>query len=71
MRAVVLDDYDSGPRLAEIPAPAPGAGEILVSVRAASINGFDLFVASGAAKGMMEHRFPVVLGRDFAGVVEV
>ena len=27
-------------------------------------------VAAGMLKGMMEHRFPVVLGKDFAGVVE-
>ena len=27
-------------------------------------------VATGFLKGMMEHRYPVVLGKDFAGVVE-
>lgn len=69
MRAVVMNDYDTGARVGEIPDPKPGAGEILVEIRAATINGFDLFVASGAAKGMMEHHFPVVLSRDFAGVV--
>lgn len=69
MRAVVMDDYDSGIRLGDIPDPTPGPGEILVEVRAASINGFDAFVASGAAKGMMQHNFPVVLGRDYAGVI--
>jgi NADPH:quinone reductase-like Zn-dependent oxidoreductase len=34
------------------------------------VNGFDLAVASGRLKGMMEHRFPVVLGKDFAGIVD-
>jgi NADPH:quinone reductase len=34
------------------------------------VNGFDVSVAGGYLKGMMEHRFPVVLGRDFAGTVE-
>jgi NADPH:quinone reductase-like Zn-dependent oxidoreductase len=34
------------------------------------VNGFDLAVASGRLKGMMEHRFPVVLGKDFAGTVD-
>jgi NADPH:quinone reductase-like Zn-dependent oxidoreductase len=45
-------------------------GEVMVHVRASSINGFDAAVAAGMLKGMMEHRFPVVLGKDFAGVVE-
>jgi len=34
------------------------------------VNGFDLAVAAGYLEGMMEHRYPVVLGKDFAGVVE-
>lgn len=37
----------------------------------ASVNGFDLAVAAGMLEGAMEHRFPVVLGKDFAGTVEV
>jgi len=43
---------------------------VLVRVRASSVNGFDVSVANGRLKGMIEHRFPVVLGRDFAGTVE-
>ena len=41
-----------------------------VRVHAASVNGFDVAVANGYLKGMMEHRFPVVLGKDFAGTVD-
>ena len=41
-----------------------------IRVNTASVNGFDLAVASGMLKEMMEHRFPVVLGKDFAGTVE-
>ena len=50
--------------------PEPAAGEIRVRVRAASVNGFDLAVAAGYSKDAMEHRFPVVLGKDFAGEVD-
>lgn len=39
-------------------------------MHAASLNGFDVAVAAGMVRGMMEHRFPVVLGKDFAGTVE-
>jgi NADPH2:quinone reductase len=30
----------------------------------------DAFIAAGVLKGMAEHEFPVILGRDYAGVVE-
>jgi len=70
MRAIAVSDYGTPPSLIELPKPEPGPGEVLIRVRASSINGFDGAVAAGMLKGMMEHRFPVVLGKDFAGVVE-
>ena len=70
MRAFVVPSADSEPTVTEVPDPAPGPGEILVRVAASSLNGFDLSVAAGYLQGMMEHRFPVVLGKDFAGTVE-
>ena len=39
-------------------------------VAASSMNGFDLATAAGYLQGMMEHRFPLVVGKDFAGTVE-
>jgi NADPH:quinone reductase-like Zn-dependent oxidoreductase len=69
MRAIVLAEQGAGPVLTELPTPEPGAGEVLVKVAASSLNGFDLAVAAGHLAGMMEHRFPVVLGKDFAGTV--
>ena len=71
MRAIAIKSFDSGPQLVDLPVPQPGPGEVLVRVRRSSLNGFDVFVASGQAQGMMEHRFPAVLGKDFAGTVEV
>lgn len=70
MRAYVLPGFDRAPEVQELPVPEPGPGEVRVHVRAASVNGFDLAVASGSLQGGMEHRFPVVLGKDFAGVVD-
>jgi NADPH:quinone reductase-like Zn-dependent oxidoreductase len=70
MKAIATTDFGAPATLVEIPAPEPAEGEILVRVASSSINGFDLSVASGRLKGMMEHRFPVVLGKDFAGAVE-
>lgn len=70
MRAIALRDSSSAPELLDIPRPAPGPGQVLVRVEASSLNGFDIAVAAGYLQGMMEHRYPVVLGKDFAGVVE-
>jgi NADPH:quinone reductase-like Zn-dependent oxidoreductase len=38
-------------------------------VRAASVNGFDVYQASGGLMAMMPHQLPTVIGRDLAGVV--
>ncbi|RVX41337.1 NADPH:quinone reductase-like Zn-dependent oxidoreductase [Nonomuraea polychroma] len=69
MRAVVLAEQGGSPTLTELPTPEAGAGEVLVRVQASSLNGFDVSVVAGRLAGMMEHRFPVVLGMDFAGTV--
>lgn len=53
-----------------LPEPEVGPRDVLVAIRAASVNGFDVYQASGYLVAMMEHRFPTVVGRDLAGVVE-
>jgi len=70
MRAVAFTDFGVAPQVHDIAIPEPSDGEVRVRVYAASVNGFDLAVAAGYLNGMMEHRFPVVLGKDFAGVVD-
>src|SRR5215813_1847193 len=70
MRAVAIDSFGQTPAVHELPLPEPGPGELLVRVQSSSVNGFDLAVASGMIKDLMPHAFPLVLGRDFAGIVE-
>ena len=70
MRAPMVTDFGATQELLDIQRPEPAAGEVRVRVRAASVNGFDNAVAAGYLKGMMEHRFPVVLGKDFAGEID-
>jgi NADPH:quinone reductase-like Zn-dependent oxidoreductase len=70
MQVFAVPSEGAAPTVLDIARPEPGAGEILVRVKAASINGFDTAVAAGMLVGMMEHRYPVVLGKDFAGTVE-
>ena len=70
MRAFGLADEGASAELIEVPTPEPGPGEVRVRVRASSVNGFDVFVAKGIARGMMEHRYPVVVGKDYAGDID-
>jgi NADPH:quinone reductase-like Zn-dependent oxidoreductase len=69
MHAIAITDFGAAPALIDVPEPTPEPGEVLVRVRASSVNGFDLAVVGGMLKGLMQHRFPVVFGKDFAGTV--
>ena len=56
-------------KLEETPRPEPGDNEILIHVKAASVNPVDYKIRSGEfKKGEIE--LPTTLGRDVAGVVE-
>lgn len=70
MKAFGLADENASAAVLEVPTPDAGPGEVRIRVRASSVNGFDTFVASGMARTMMEHRYPVVAGKDYAGVIE-
>ena len=66
MKAWTLDAFDAAPTLRDdLPEPA---GEIIVAVKATSVNPVDAAIAAGMLRGMAEYTFPVTLGRDFAGV---
>ena len=66
-----LNAFDAPPAPRDdLPAPAPAANEVLVRVHASSANPVDNAIAVGMLKEMVEHEMPVILGRDYAGVVE-
>ena len=70
MKAFGLADEGALAAVIEVPTLEPGPGEVRVKVRASSVNGFDVFVAKGMARGVMEHRYPVVIGKDHAGEID-
>jgi len=70
MKALALSAFDEAPSVIEVTDPVAGPGEVLVRLAAASINAFDVTVASGAAKAFMTYEFPAVIGGDLAGTVE-
>jgi NADPH:quinone reductase-like Zn-dependent oxidoreductase len=70
MKAFGLVDENASAAVIEVQTPDAGPGEVQVRVRASSVNGWDVFVLSGHARGSMEHRYPVVGGKDDAGVID-
>jgi NADPH:quinone reductase-like Zn-dependent oxidoreductase len=72
MKAVLLDEY-GGPeklRYTETNVPPYGENEVLVKIRATSINPVDYKIRSGAVRSFMPVEFPAILGRDLVGEVE-
>jgi NADPH:quinone reductase-like Zn-dependent oxidoreductase len=71
MKAVLLYAY-GGPeqlRYEETARPDYGDKEVLLRVRATSINPIDYKIRSGAARARMPIEFPAILGRDLSGEV--
>jgi NADPH:quinone reductase-like Zn-dependent oxidoreductase len=70
MRTIAEEKFGGPIALMDLPTPEIGVGEVLIRVRAAGVNPFDWKVADGELKDELEHRFPLILGFDAAGVVE-
>ncbi|WP_280217324.1 NADP-dependent oxidoreductase [Nocardia neocaledoniensis] len=70
MKAFVVTRYGTdGLARSEVPMPTAGADDVLVEVRAASINPLDKMVRNGEFKQLLNYKTPFVLGHDVAGVV--
>jgi NADPH:quinone reductase-like Zn-dependent oxidoreductase len=57
-------------RAEELDISQPDAGEVLVSVQAASVNPVDFKIRSGKYPAVKDDRLPYTLGRDISGIVE-
>lgn len=66
MKAIRLHETHQPVELVDIPTPTPGPGEVLVQLRAASLNHRDVFIQQRLYPGI---KLPVTLGSDGAGVV--
>jgi NADPH:quinone reductase-like Zn-dependent oxidoreductase len=70
MKAFVVTHYGpDGLEQADVPTPAVGPGDVLVDVRAASINPLDKMVRNGEFKQLLKYKRPFTLGHDLSGVV--
>ncbi|HJZ33894.1 MAG TPA: NADP-dependent oxidoreductase [Hyphomicrobiaceae bacterium] len=70
MKAIIMDRHGGLDvlRYGDLPDPVAEAGQVVVDIHAASVNGADTKVREGGAYTTIS-KFPYVLGRDFSGVV--
>ena len=71
MKAMVIDSF-GGPEvmsLTDIPTPAPAPGEVLIRIRATSVNPVEWKIREGALSRLFPCRFPLILGWDAAGTI--
>ena len=66
MKAMILDTPGEPLRLAEVPRPSAGAGQIVLEVRACGVCRTDLHVIDG---DLTQPRLPLVLGHEIVGIV--
>src|SRR5438105_4205682 len=71
MKAALIDRYGSNDvvQVADIAVPVMGPMDLLVQVKAASVNPVDVKTRAGQLKALLNYRFPLVLGNDLSGVV--
>lgn len=71
MKAVVINEYGSKEKLVEqdVQKPSPEKNQVIVELKATSINPIDWKLREGYLKGMFDWEFPIILGWDAAGVI--
>ncbi|WP_257668468.1 zinc-binding dehydrogenase [Parapedobacter tibetensis] len=68
MQALVLEGIGQSFTLKDVPVPMLAENEALVKIKAAAFNRRDWWIRQGQYSGL---KFPIVLGSDGAGIVEV
>lgn len=70
MKAFVVTHYGpDGLKAADVATPTVGPRDVLVDIRAASINPLDKMVRNGEFKQLIKYHRPFTLGHDLAGVI--
>lgn len=72
MRAAILTKYGGAENFIlsnDIPRPEPADDQVLIEVKACSLNPIDLKTRLGLLKGIIRLKTPIILGYDIAGTI--
>src|SRR6059058_6017379 len=69
MQAIVKEQRVPGLKVATVPKPSPGPGEVLIAVRHAGVCGTDVHIADWDAWAQGRVKPPLVVGHEFAGEI--
>src|SRR5438046_8032034 len=69
MQAIVKERRAPGLKVATVPKPSPGPGEVLIAVRHAGVCGTDVHIADWDAWAEGRIKPPLVVGHEFAGEI--
>lgn len=72
MKAIIINSFNRNDKLiyTELPVPTIKADEVLVQVKALSVNPVDVQTHGGTGiSGRMKDQFPIILGWDISGVI--
>lgn len=72
MRAVIIEEYGTGDqfKMVEMDVPQIRSDEVLIQVRATSVNAVDWMMRAGYLKDAMHLPLPLIVGLDFSGIVK-
>ena len=73
MRAVILNKYnkEGNIEIKTIPIPVIDRNEVLVKIKYAGVNPLDNMIIREKVKFIVSYDFPLVMGNEFSGVIEV
>ena len=70
MRAVAISEYGAEPAVTQVPEPEAGVDDLLIKIQAAGVDPDGPVDRRGAWQAQIPAAFPMIIGSDFAGVVE-
>ena len=72
MKAAYISKYGKNVpfNYGDLPDPAPSEGQLLVEVKAVSVNPVDYKIKSGILRIITGFKFPKILGSDYSGIVK-
>lgn len=71
MRAVFINEYGSNEKIqiASLKTPEVSSDDLLIKIKAASVNPLDTRIRDGKMKQVLHYKMPLIIGSDLAGEV--